>query len=58
MLNPCANDDNTVQFKQVMRGVIVAFSFTKDAHEEVARIKIQDNMDIKLMTVEEILNTT
>jgi DNA modification methylase len=39
-----------------LRGVIVAFSFTKDAYEEVARVKNQENIDIKLMTVEEILN--
>lgn len=37
------------------RGVIVAFSFTKDAYEEVARAKNQENIEIKLMTVEEIL---
>ena len=43
------------------KGVIVAFSFTKGAYEEVARVKLSDEMtrlDIKLKTVEEILETT
>jgi site-specific DNA-methyltransferase (adenine-specific) len=40
------------------RGVIVGFSFTKDAFEEVARAKNQENIEIKLMTVQEILDTT
>jgi hypothetical protein len=37
------------------KGVIVGFSFTKDAYEEVARAKNQENIEIKLMTVDEIL---
>jgi Lhr-like helicase len=43
------------------RGVIVAFSFTRDAHEEVARVKLLNGMrhlEIKLKTVEEILKET
>jgi len=43
------------------QGVIIAFSFTKDAYEEVARVKLLDNMnklDIKLKTAEEILKET
>jgi hypothetical protein len=41
------------------KGFIVAFSFTKGAYEEVARIKLLNdirNLEIKLKTVEEILN--
>jgi hypothetical protein len=40
------------------KGDIVAFSFTKGACEEVARVKLLNDMsklDIKLKTVEEIL---
>jgi len=37
------------------KGIIVAFSFTKDAHEEVARIKNKGELDIKLVTVKELL---
>jgi DNA modification methylase len=43
------------------RGVIVAFSFTKGAYEEIARVKLLDEMrrlEIKLKTVAEILNET
>jgi DNA modification methylase len=43
------------------KGVIVAFSFTKGAYEEVARAKLLNEMnklDIKLKTVEEILKET
>jgi len=43
------------------KGVIVAFSFTKGAYEEVARVKLLDEMrrlEIKLKTVEEILKET
>jgi hypothetical protein len=41
------------------KGVIVAFSFTKGAYEEIARVKLLNdirNLEIKLKTVEEILN--
>jgi len=43
------------------RGVIVAFSFTKGAYEEVARVKLLNGMnklEIKLKTVKEILEET
>jgi len=43
------------------KGVIVAFSFTRDAYDEVARVKLLNEMsrlEIKLKTVEEILKTT
>jgi len=43
------------------RGVIVAFSFTKGAYEEVARVKLRNELrrlDIKLKTVKEILKET
>jgi len=36
------------------KGLIVGFSFTKDAYEEVARVKTQNGLDISLMTVEEV----
>jgi len=34
------------------KGIIVAFSFGKGAHEEVARAKLHDNMEIELKTVD------
>ena len=37
------------------KGYIVAFSFSKGAYEEVARIKNKEGLEIKLITVEELL---
>jgi hypothetical protein len=37
------------------KGYIVAFSFTKDAYEEVARIKNKGDLEIKLITIKELL---
>jgi len=37
------------------KGYIVAFSFTAGAYEEVARIKNKGELEIKLITVEELL---
>lgn len=36
------------------KGIIIGFSFTKDAYEEVARAKRTNHLDITLMTVEEV----
>lgn len=36
------------------KGIIVGFSFTKDAYEEVARVKRANHLDITLMTVEDV----
>jgi hypothetical protein len=36
-------------------GWIVAFSFTKGAREEAARVRWRDKLDIKLVTVAELL---
>lgn len=40
--------------KKILKGIIVAFSFTKGAYEEVHRAKIEDNIEINLITVEEL----
>jgi len=37
------------------RGIIVAFSFTNGAYEEIERARREDNLDINLVTVEELL---
>jgi DNA modification methylase len=37
------------------KGYIVAFSFGKGAYEEVARIKNKEGLEIKLITIEELL---
>ncbi len=38
------------------KGFIVAFSFSKGSYEEVARIKNKKELEIKLITIEELLN--
>lgn len=40
------------------RGYIIGFSFTRDAHEEVARAKNEMGLDIRLKTVQEIIDET
>lgn len=40
------------------RGVIIGFSFTKGAYEEVARVKQEEGLEIILKPVEEILKET
>lgn len=50
--------ETALQRAEKDRGVIVGFSFTRDAYEEVARAKNKMNLDIKLKTVEEILKET
>jgi hypothetical protein len=40
--------------KGYSKGYIVAFDFTRDAHEEVARAKAQEGLDIELVRVDEI----
>ncbi|WP_328531306.1 DNA methyltransferase [Nocardioides sp. NBC_00368] len=37
-------------------GYIVGFSFTRGAREEVARARVQDGLDIRLVTVEQLLD--
>jgi hypothetical protein len=35
---------------------IVAFGFTKNPHDEVARARLREELDIKLVTISEILD--
>jgi hypothetical protein len=37
------------------KGYIIAFSFSKGAHEEVARIKNKEGLEIRLITVKDLL---
>ena len=53
--NVVDNFETAIQRSGKDKGVIVAFSFTKGAYEEVARAKNEMGLDIKLKTVEEIL---
>ena len=39
-----------------MKYEIIAFSFTKGAYEEVARLKNKGELEIKLITIKELLD--
>ena len=56
--NVVDNFETAIERLGKKRGVIVAFSFSKGAYEEVARAKNEKGYDIKLKTVEEILKET
>lgn len=49
------NFETALQRKGYERGYVVGFSFTKDAHEEVARVKEDKGLYIKLIKVEDLL---
>lgn len=48
------NFETAMRRKSYNKGYIVAFDFTKDSYEEVARAKSQEGLDIELVKVEEI----
>jgi hypothetical protein len=41
--------------RKEMKGIMIAFSFTSDAYEEVSRAKFENEIQIELKTVKEIL---
>ena len=53
--NVVDNFETAIRRIKKNKGVIVAFSFGSGAYEEVARIKNQEMVEIRLKTVEEIL---
>ncbi len=48
------NFETAMRRKQHTKGYIIAFDFTKDAYEEIARAKSQEGLDIELVKVDEI----
>lgn len=54
--NVVDNFETALKRAKYKKGYIVAFSFTKGAYEEVARIKNKGELEIKLLKVEELLN--
>jgi len=54
--NVIDNFETAIKRMKKNKGIIIAFSFGKGAHEEVARAKNQDGVDIELKTVEDIIN--
>ncbi|HEU5271606.1 MAG TPA: DNA methyltransferase [Jatrophihabitans sp.] len=53
--NVVDNFETAVKRDRSTSGWIVAFSFTRGAHEEVARARWEEKLDIKLVTVEQLL---
>ncbi len=49
--NVIDNFKSAIQRVDKTEGIIVGFSFTKGAHEEVARLKLKESIDIKLSTI-------
>jgi DNA modification methylase len=52
--NVVDNFETAMRRKHKAIGYIVAFSFGKGAYEEAARAKLEDNLDIKLVRVDEM----
>jgi len=56
--NVVDNFETAIRRMGKKKGVIVALSFGKGAYEEVARVKNEEGLEIKLKAVEEILKET
>ncbi len=56
--NVVDNFETAIRRMNKNRGVIVALSFGKGAYEEVARVKNDEKVEIRLKTIEEILKET
>lgn len=54
--NVVDNFETALKRAKYKKGYIVAFSFTKGAYEEVARAKSKEALEIKLITVKELLS--
>ena len=52
--NVLDNFETALQRAKFQKGYIVAFSFSKGAHEEAARVK-SEGLEIRLVNVEELL---
>lgn len=53
--NVVDNFETALKRADYKKGYIVAFSFGKGAYEEAARIKNKENLEIKLITVKDLL---
>lgn len=54
--NVIDNFETALRREKYQKGYIVAFSFNKGAYEEVARVKNKGELDIRLITIEELLD--
>jgi len=53
--NVVDNFETAMRRMKATNGVIVAFSFGKGAQGEVARAKLHEKLEIRLLTVEELI---
>ncbi|GAH78355.1 unnamed protein product [marine sediment metagenome] len=53
--NVIDNFETALKRKKFKKGYVVAFSFTKGVYEEIARLKNQEELEIKLIKVEDLL---
>lgn len=53
--NVIDNFETAIRRRKTNKGIIVAFSFGKGAYEEIARAKLNDGLDIKAVTIKELL---
>ena len=53
--NVVDNFETALKRAGYQKGYIVAFSFTKNAREEVARVKHDERLEIKLINVSDLL---
>ena len=56
--NVVDNFETAIKRDGKTKGMVVAFSFGKGAYEEVARVRLEEGLEIILKTVEEILKET
>lgn len=52
--NVVDNLETAIRREHKTTGYIIAFSFAKGAHEEAARARLEDGLDIKLVSIEEL----
>lgn len=53
--NVIDNFKSALQRKNYKKGYVVGFGFTRDAHEEVARVREEGGLYIKLIKVKDLL---
>ena len=53
--NVIDNFETAIRRRKQTKGIIVAFSFGSGAYEEIARAKLHDNIEIKAITIKELL---
>ena len=55
--NVVDNFETALRRVKKSKGVIVAFSFGRGAYEEIARVKLHDNLEIQAISIRELLKT-